>query len=48
MATLLKLLGRRVTWRFLIVAAGAFGLAHYADQLGQLEVLVCSVVTCSD
>ena len=45
---LLDLLRHRVTWRFLLVLASAFGAAHLAEQLGRLETLVCSVLSCSD
>lgn len=45
---LLDLLRHRVTWRFLLVLASAFGAAHLAEQLGGLETLVCSVLGCSD
>lgn len=45
---LLDLLRHRVTWRFLLVLAGAVGAAHLAEQLGGLETLVCSVLSCSD
>lgn len=48
MATVLKMLRHRVTWRFLIMATGALGAAHYADQLSGLETLVCSLAGCSD
>lgn len=48
MATVLKLLRHRVTWRFLFMAAGALGAVRYADELSGLETIVCTVLTCSD
>lgn len=45
---ILKLLRHRVTWRFLVMACGALGAAHYADQLSGLEALVCPLLGCSD
>jgi hypothetical protein len=49
MRLLLTLLRHRTTWRFLLVLAGAIGASLVTQQqLGGLETLVCSLLTCSD
>lgn len=48
MATLKKLLRSRVTWRFLLLLAGAFGATQLTGDLSQLETLVCAVLGCVD
>lgn len=45
---LLTLLRHRATWRFLVVLGGALGFASLADPLGDLEVSICSILTCLD
>lgn len=45
---IVKLLTHKVTWRFLILLAGALGLASATDNLSTLETLVCSLVACVD
>lgn len=46
---LVKLLKHRVTWRFLLVCAVTLGFTvDTIGQLNTLEVLICSVLTCSD
>lgn len=41
-------LRHRVTWRFLLVLLGSLGYASLADNLGGLEVALCSVLSCVD
>ena len=49
MRLLLTLLRHRTTWRFLPVLAGALGASLVTQQqLGGLETLVHSLLTCSD
>lgn len=44
----LKLLTHRATYRFLVVLGAALGCTLLsADTIGQLEVALCSILTCS-
>lgn len=45
---LLTLLRSRTFWRFLLVLAGACGLASVSDDINGLETLVCTILTCGD
>lgn len=45
---LFKLARSRTFWRFLVVLAGAIGASTVTQDLGGLETLICSVLTCSD
>lgn len=45
---LLTLMRHRVTYRFLLVLAGAIGLTAVSGDINQLETLVCTVLTCDD
>lgn len=40
------LLRHRVTWRFLAVLLTALGYSVLTDDLGRLEVALCSVLSC--
>lgn len=42
------LLRHRVTWRFLAVLLTTIGYASLAGNLGELEVALCSVLSCVD
>lgn len=44
----LALLRHRVTWRFLAVLLATVGYASLTDNLGELEVALCSVLSCVD
>lgn len=45
--TLLKTLAtHRVTYKFLVVLAAAIGITHGTEHLGELETLLCSLLTC--
>lgn len=46
LAILKTLATHRVTYRFLIVLAGAAGLTLSASDIGGLETLVCTLLTC--
>lgn len=46
MRQLIYLLRHRVTWRFLCVLAAAIGITHGTEHLGELETLLCSLLTC--
>ncbi|WNV46669.1 hypothetical protein sekstaphage1_p46 [Escherichia phage Sekstaphage-1] len=45
---LIALLRHRVTWRFLIVLGAAIGYAGLTDNLSELEMAFCSLLSCSD
>lgn len=45
---IVQLLKHRVTYRFLLVLAGALGYSALSDSLGGLEATLCAVLTCSD
>ncbi|WAK44897.1 hypothetical protein pEaSNUABM57_00015 [Erwinia phage pEa_SNUABM_57] len=36
----------RVTYKFLVVLAAAIGLSSGAEHIGELETLLCSLLTC--
>lgn len=42
------MLRHRITYRFLFVLLGAFGLTSGVQHISQLEVLLCSVLACTD
>ncbi|WGV38279.1 hypothetical protein SWJM03_00003 [Salmonella phage SWJM-03] len=46
MRLLIYLLRHRVTWRFLVVLVASIGLASSAEHIGELETLLCSLLTC--
>lgn len=46
--TVVALLKHRVTWRFLLVLAGALGYSYINEDISKLEDLVCTLLTCSD
>lgn len=46
--TVVCLLRHRVTWRFLPLVLTALGMSALASQCGELEVALCSVLTCLD
>lgn len=48
MKTLLALIKHRATWRFLCVLLSTAGYAYLTDDLGKLEVALCSILTCVD
>ncbi|XAO37645.1 hypothetical protein ZUJKYKSB_CDS0021 [Salmonella phage 1Sgal1PP] len=45
---LIALLRHRVTWRFLLVLTATLGYAGLTDNLCQLEVAFCSILSCGD
>lgn len=45
---LIALLRHRVTWRFLLVLTATIGYAGLTDHIGQLEVALCSILSCGD
>lgn len=36
----------RVTYKFLVVLAAAIGLTSGSEHIGELETLLCSLLTC--
>lgn len=46
LAILKTLATHRVTYRFLLVLAGAIGLTSGSEHIGELETLLCSLLTC--
>ena len=47
-AILKTLATHRITYRFLFVLLGSIGLTSGVQHIGQLEVLLCSVLACTD
>lgn len=46
LATLKTIATHRVTYRFLLVLATATGLTSASEHIGELETLLCALLTC--
>lgn len=46
LSVLKTLATHRVTYKFLVVLAASIGLASSAEHIGELETLLCSLLTC--
>lgn len=46
LATLKTIATHRVTYRFLLVLAASTGLTSTSESIGELETLLCALLTC--